>query len=184
LAANGEDIATALTEDQRVIYTLSFRVEPKAGRTAALGTSSIHSRSEPKLMISPNSWVREPFVGNTAVNLPQFRALNIHRALIPVDLSAVLYGTHIQLAGLLDRHFSSNSSSAYPARSTIQARASADWRRSGSMQCWTCVGTGTRLLSMILIWRAGRSLRSLQLWCFIHCGWGSGPRASSSECAR
>jgi hypothetical protein len=34
---------------------------------------------------------------------------------------------------------------------------------------------------MIIIQRAGHSMRSLRLWCFIRGGWGSGLRGWSSE---
>ncbi|KAG8737849.1 hypothetical protein FRC10_007602 [Ceratobasidium sp. 414] len=101
LAANGADIVTPLTEEQKgdLYAELASGAESGWDYTAR--------------------WVRVPFAGNTTDNLPQLRTLNL-RALVPVDLNSLLYGAHIQLASLLDKHSKSSS-----ARRSLEARASA-----------------------------------------------------------
>lgn len=53
-------------------------------------------------------WCKEPLLNKTD-NLPALRTLN-GRAIVPVDLNAVLYGDHVILADLYELHQQSGSS--------------------------------------------------------------------------
>lgn len=72
-------------------------------------------------------WVREPFAGNLTDNLPQLRTLNL-RALVPVDLNSLLYGAHIQLAALIDRH-SKSKRNTNSAKFKRQGKSSKSYRK-------------------------------------------------------
>ncbi|KAF8749526.1 Trehalase [Rhizoctonia solani] len=82
---NGEDIETPLTDEQ------------KADLYAELATGAESGWDYTA------RWSRQQFSGNLSNTEPQLRSLNL-RALVPVDLNAILYGAHIQLASLFDRH--------------------------------------------------------------------------------
>ncbi|KAH7337166.1 trehalase [Rhizoctonia solani] len=98
ITANGEDLETHFTEEQKAdIYAeLATGAESGWDYTAR--------------------WSRQQFSGNLSNTEPQLRSLNL-RALVPVDLNAILYGAHIQLASLFDRHSKS--------KRDLRARASA-----------------------------------------------------------
>ncbi|KAG9090205.1 hypothetical protein FRC06_001168 [Ceratobasidium sp. 370] len=119
LAANGADITTPLTEAQKgdLYAELASGAESGWDYTAR--------------------WVREPFAGNTTDNLPQLRTLNL-RALVPVDLNSILYGAHIQLASLLDKHSKSSSKRSLEARASAKSyrKTAANLKSAILDLCW------------------------------------------------
>ncbi|QRV92208.1 trehalase [Ceratobasidium sp. AG-Ba] len=112
LTANGPDISTPYTDEQKA----DLYAELASGAESGWDYTA--------------RWVREPFAGNTTDNRPQLRTLNL-RALVPVDLNSILYGAHIQLAALLDKHSKSKRS--------LEARASAKSYRSKAAKLKTAI---------------------------------------------
>ncbi|KAG8696084.1 hypothetical protein FRC09_008739 [Ceratobasidium sp. 395] len=117
LTANGDDIATPYTEEQKqdLYAELASGAESGWDYTAR--------------------WARDPSAGNTTDNLPLLRTLNL-RALVPVDLNSILYGAHVQLAALLDKHSSSKRSLAARASAKSYRQKAAKLKTAIVDLCW------------------------------------------------
>ncbi|KAG8769519.1 hypothetical protein FRC12_004904 [Ceratobasidium sp. 428] len=117
LTANGDDIATPYTEEQKqdLYAELASGAESGWDYTAR--------------------WARDPSAGNTTDNLPLLRTLNL-RALVPVDLNSILYGAHIQLAALFDKHSSSKRSLATRASAKSYRQKAAKLKTAIVDLCW------------------------------------------------
>ncbi|KAF8600265.1 trehalase [Ceratobasidium sp. AG-I] len=117
LAANGEDITTPLTEEQKG----DLYAELASGAESGWDYTS--------------RWAREPFAGNETDTLPKLRTLNL-RALVPVDLNSILYGAHIQLASLIDRHSKSKRANSNSKSAASYRKKAKNLRAAVLDLCW------------------------------------------------
>ena len=101
-------------------YNTAFGAEPPLNETQRSDLYAELATGAESGWDYSSRWCKEPLL-NVTDNLPALRTLNA-RAIIPVDLNALLYGDHVLLADLYERYINESSGSNDTASANLTSK--------------------------------------------------------------